>query len=77
MSNTGLHLLTDAFVEYVKWTYDVWFNDYSFNFKDFFKKVKLCNKDEQYPKKIKEFNGKLGRVFLFNLPIGPKEKADK
>lgn len=73
MSSTGLHLLTDAFVEYVKWTYDVWFNDYSFNFKDFFKKVKLCNKDEQYPKKIKEFNGKLGRVFLFNIPIGLNE----
>ena len=77
MSNTGLHLLTDAFVEYVKWTYDVWFNDYSFNFKDFFKKVKLCNKDEQYPKKIKEFNGKLGRVFLFNIPIGLNEEDFK
>lgn len=77
MSNTGLHLLTDAFIEYVKWTYDVWFNDYSFNFKEFFKKVKLCNKEEQYPKKIKEFDGKLGRVFLFNIPIGLNEEDFK
>lgn len=74
MSNENiLGPLADAITGYFKWTYDVWFNDYSFDFKDFFKKVKLCNKDEQYPKKIKEFNGKLGRVFLFNIPIGLNE----
>lgn len=74
MSNENiLGPLADAITGYFKWTYDVWFNGYSFDFKDFFKKVKLCNKDEQYPKKIKEFNGKLGRVFLFNIPIGLNE----
>lgn len=74
MSNQNiLDPLVNAITGYLKWTYDVWFNDYSFDFKDFFKKVKLCNKDEQYPKKIKEFNGKLGRVFLFSIPIGLNE----
>lgn len=74
MSNTNiLEPIANAITCYLKWTYDVWFNDYKFNFNEFFKKVKLCNKQEQYPKKIKEFDGKLGRVFLFNIPVGLNE----
>lgn len=70
---TVLEPLVDAAFNYLIWTYNVWFNNYDFRFNDFFKKVKLCNKDEQYPRKIKEFNGKLGRVFLFNIPMGLNE----
>lgn len=78
MSNTNiLEPIANAITCYLKWTYDVWFNDYKFNFNEFFKKVKLCNKQEQYPKKIKEFDGKLGRVFLFNIPIGLNEEDFK
>ena len=65
--------LATAVTSYIKWTYDVWFNDYNFNFKEFFKTVNLCNNEKQYPKKIKEYDGKLGRVFLFNIPIGLNE----
>lgn len=72
-----LEPIVDTVLKYLKWTYDVWFNDYKFNFNEFFKKVKLCNKQEQYPKKIKEFDGKLGRVFLFNIPIGLNEEDFK
>lgn len=56
-----LEPLIDGVVRYIKWNYDIWFNNYDFSFNEFFKKVKLCNKDEQYPKKIREFDGKLGR----------------
>lgn len=72
-----LEPLVDGVVRYIKWTYDIWFNNYNFSFNEFFKKVKLCNKEEQYPKKIKEFDGKLGRVFLFNIPIGLNEEDFK
>lgn len=72
-----LEPLVDGVVRYIKWTYDIWFNNYDFSFNEFFKKVKLCNKEEQYPKKIKEFDGKLGRVFLFNIPIGLNEEDFK
>ena len=68
-----LEPLIDGTIKYIKWTYDVWFNKHDFSFKEFFNKVKLCNKEEQYPKQIKEFDGKLGRVFLFNIPIGLNE----
>lgn len=74
MSNANiLGPLANAVTSYIKWTYDVWFNNYNFDFKEFFKKVNLCNNEKQYPKKIKEFDGKLGRVFLFNIPIGLNE----
>ena len=72
-----LEPLVDGVVRYIKWTYDIWFNNYDFSFNEFFKKVKLCNKEEQYPKKIREFDGKLGRVFLFNIPIGLNEEDFK
>ncbi|MBP3928645.1 MAG: DNA translocase FtsK [Peptostreptococcaceae bacterium] len=69
-----LEPLVDGVVRYIKWTYDVWSNNYNFSFNEFFNKVKLCNKEEQYPKQIKEFDGKLGRVFLFNIPMGLNEE---
>ena len=68
-----LEPLIDGIIKYIKWNYDIWFNKHNFSFNEFFKKVKLCNKEEQYPKQIKEFDGKLGRVFLFNIPIGLNE----
>ena len=68
-----LEPLVDGVVRYIKWNYDIWFNKHGFSFKEFFNKVKLCNKEEQYPKQIKEFDGKLGRVFLFNIPVGLTE----
>ena len=65
-----LEPLADAVYSYCRWTYNVWFGNDNFDFNKYFKIVKLCNKEEQYPKLIKTYDGKLGRVYLFNIPIG-------
>ena len=76
MSNI-LEPVVDAVYRYIKWTYNVWFGNDDFNFKDFFMKVKLCNKDEEYPKVIKTYNGKKGKVYLITVPIGIDESHFK
>lgn len=65
-----LEPIVDAGVKYVKWNYNVWFGSSKFDFSDFFKTVGLKNKKDQHPKKIKEYDGNLGRVYLFNVPAG-------
>ena len=72
-----LEPIADAIISYCKWTYNVWFGNDSFNFKDFFMKVKLCNKDEEYPKVIKTYQGKKGKVYLITVPIGIDESHFK
>lgn len=72
MSNI-LEPVADAIVAFCKWSYDVWFGNDNFNFKDFFMKVKLCNKDEEHPKVIKTYKGKKGKVYLFKIPLGIDE----
>lgn len=76
MSNI-LEPVADAIVAFCKWSYDVWFGNDNFNFKDFFMKVKLCNKDEEYPKVIKTYQGKKGKVYLFKIPLGIDESHFK
>ena len=76
MSNI-LEPVVDAVYRYIKWTYNVWFGNDDFNFKDFFMKVKLCNKDEEYPKVIKTYQGKKGKVYLITVPIGIDESHFK
>ena len=70
MSNNIFEPLADAIYRYIKWNYDIWFGSDDFDFKKYFEIVKLCNKEEIYPKLIKKYNGKKGRVYLFNVPIG-------
>ena len=70
MANNILEPIADAIVNYCKWTYNVWFGNDDFDFKKYFETVKLCNKNEIYPKLIKTYEGKKGKVYLFNIPIG-------
>ncbi|MBP3928535.1 MAG: DNA translocase FtsK [Peptostreptococcaceae bacterium] len=72
MSNL-LDPLVSSVLAYFKWTYDVWFSNNNFNFRDFFKKVRLCNKDEEYPKVIKIYTGIKGKVYLLTVPPGLNE----
>ena len=72
MSNL-LDPLVSSVLAYFKWTYDVWFSNNNFNFRDFFKKVRLCNKDEEYPKVIKTYSGIKGKVYLLTVPPGLNE----
>lgn len=72
MSNI-LSPLIDALWNYGEWTYNIWFGDDSFNFDNYFKIAKFCNKQGEHPKKIKAYNGKLGQIHLFNIPIGLSE----
>ena len=76
MSNI-LDPLVDAVYRYIKWNYNIWFGNDDFNFKDFFMKVKMCNKDEEYPKVIKTYQGKKGKVYLITVPIGIDESHFK
>ena len=76
MSNI-LEPLVDAVYRYIRWNYNIWFGNDDFNFKDFFMKVKLCNKDEEYPKVIKTYQGKKGKVYLITVPIGIDESHFK
>ena len=70
MSNNIFEPLADAIYRYIKWNYDIWFCSDDFDFKKYFEIVKLCNKEEIYPKLVKKYNGKKGRVYLFNIPPG-------
>ena len=70
MSNNIFEPLADAIYRYIKWNYDIWFGSDDFDFKKYFEIVKLCNKEEIYPKLVKKYNGKKGRVYLFNIPPG-------
>lgn len=72
-----LEPIVDAVIKYIRWTYNIWFSNDNFNFKDFFMKVKLCNKDEEYPKVVKTYQGKKGKVYLFKIPIGIDESHFK
>ena len=72
MSNL-LDPLVDAVFAYFRWNYNIWFSNNNFNFRDFFKKVRLCNKDEEYPKVIKTYSGIKGKVYLLTVPPGLNE----
>ena len=72
-----LEPIVDAVIKYIRWTYSIWFTNDNFNFKDFFMKVKLCNKDEEYPKVVKTYQGKKGKVYLITVPIGIDESHFK
>ena len=76
MSNV-LEPVVDVIIDFCKLTYNIWFNSHNFNFRDFFKKVKLCNKDEEYPKVIKTYQGKKGKIYLFRIPLGIDESHFK
>lgn len=70
MSDNILEPLVNGILGYCKWFYNTWFEDGSFDFNEYFKKVQLKNKENIYPKQIKSYDGSLGRVYLFNIPIG-------
>lgn len=70
MANNILEPIADAILAYFKWTCKVWFGNDDFDFKKYFETVKLCNKNEIYPKLVKTYEGKKGKVYLFNIPIG-------
>lgn len=42
----------------------------SFNWVEYFKTVKLCNKLEVYPKLLNEYQGAKGTIYLFSVPMG-------
>lgn len=77
MGNNILEPIADGILAYCKWFYSAWFEDDSFNFNEYFKKVQLKNKENIYPKQIKSYEGNLGRTFLFNIPIGMSLKDFK
>lgn len=77
MSGNILEPLVDGVLNYCKWFYSVWFEDDNFNFNEYFKKVQLKNKENIYPKQIKSYEGNLGKVYLFNIPIGMSLKDFK
>lgn len=73
MGNNILEPIANGIFAYCKWFYSAWFEDDSFNFNEYFKKVQLKNKENVYPKQIKSYEGSLGRIYLFNIPIGLSE----
>ena len=75
--NNLLDPIVDAVIKYIKWNYNIWFSNNNFNFRDFFKKVRLCNKDEEYPKVIKTYTGNKGKVYLLTVPPGVDESHFK
>lgn len=77
MSGNILEPLVNGVLNYCKWFYSVWFEYDNFNFNEYFKKVQLKNKENIYPKQIKSYEGNLGKVYLFNIPIGMSLKDFK
>lgn len=69
MSDNILEPLADAIFNYIKWFIRCW-KEETFNFNDFFKTVKLKNNEEQYPKLVKNYKGKIGDVYVFSVPMG-------
>ena len=68
MSNI-LDPLANGILSYIRWFKSCWTNN-SFNFNEYFKIVKLCNKEEVFPKLIKIYPGSKGTIYLFNIPLG-------
>ena len=72
MSNNS-NLLTpivDAIFNYLKWTYDVWFGDDTFNFEGFFDSIGLKNKLEEKPKVLDKHKQENKNVYIFSIPEG-------
>ena len=66
---TLLEPLVNGLVAYCKWFISAWTDD-KFDFNSYFRLVKFCNNDEQYPKVIKTYSGTKGKIYLFNIPMG-------
>lgn len=66
---TLLEPLINGLVSYCKWFISAWTDD-KFDFNSYFRLVNFCNKEEQYPKVIKTYNGTKGKIYLFNIPVG-------
>lgn len=64
-----LEPIVNGVVNYIKWFMSCW-KDNQFNFNEYFKIVKLCNRSEVYPKLIKTYEGTKGEIYLFNIPLG-------
>ena len=74
MTNSNmLEPLVKGLISYGKWFISAWSDSNRFDFNNYFRTVKLCNKNEQYPRVIKTFEGTKGTVYLITVPVGLNE----
>jgi len=74
MTNSNLlEPLVKGLISYGKWFISAWSDSDRFDFNSYFRTVKLCNKNEQYPRVIKTFEGTKGTVYLITIPVGLNE----